>query len=104
MTTLKGIGIVACAFGVIYILRALPFLLMSRSAGDGKFFKAAEKWLSPIIIALLVVYCYSTLEWKTCLPYIAGALTVGMQLLLRNGLVSIFSGTALYMILVRIFQ
>ena len=41
--------------------------------------------------------------WRTFMPYAAGALTVLLQLLWKNGLVSIFAGTALYMILVRLF-
>lgn len=102
MTALKGALIILVAFGVIFSLRALPFLLMSRSAGDGKWFKIAEKWLSPIVIALLVVYSFSTLEWRTYMPYLAGLVTVVFQLLWRNGLVSIFAGTLFYMIFVRL--
>ena len=103
MTTAKGVGIVLTAALTIYLLRALPFLLMARAKGDGKLFRLAEKWLSPAVIALLVVYCYSTLEWRTAMPYIAGLATVAIQLVWRNGLVSIFTGTAIYMILVRIW-
>ena len=103
MSTFEGIMAVMAASFVIIALRALPFLLMSRLSGETKWLKAAEKWLSPVVIALLVVYSYSTLEWRTFIPYAAGALTVVLQLIWRNGLVSIFAGTALYMILVRLF-
>lgn len=103
MSKFDGILAVIAASLVIIALRALPFLLMSRLSGETKWLKVAEKYLSPIVIALLVVYSYSTLEWRTFMPYAAGALTVILQLLWKNGLVSIFAGTALYMILVRLF-
>jgi len=102
VTTLKSASIVLVAFAVIYALRALPFIILSRSAAEGKWFKLAERWLSTIVIALLVVYSFSTLEWRTYMPYAAALVTVAIQLLWRNGLVSIFAGTALYMILVRL--
>ena len=104
MSKFDGILAVLAASLVIIALRALPFLLMSRLSGETKWFKAAEKYLSPIVIALLVVYSCSTLEWRTFMPYAAGALTVILQLLWKNGLVSIFAGTAFYMILVRLFS
>lgn len=102
MTILKATLIVLSAFAVIFLLRALPFVLFARSNGEGKWSKVAEKWFSPIIIALLVVYSFSTLEWRTYMPYLAALVTVAFQLLWRNGLVSIFAGTLLYMILVRL--
>jgi hypothetical protein len=61
--------------------------------------------ISPVIIASLIVYSYATLKiddapaWKTCWPYLAGALTVALQLLFRSSLFSIIAGTALYMAL-----
>ena len=103
MSKLDGVLAVLAASFVILALRALPFVLMSRLSAETKWLKVAERWLSPIVIALLVVYSYSTLEWRTFMPYAAGALTVVLQLLWKNGLVSIFAGTALYMILVRLF-
>lgn len=102
MSTLDGVCAVLAASLVIISLRALPFLVLSRCNGEAKWLKVAEKWLSPIVIALLVVYSYSTLEWRTFMPYAAGALTIALQLIFKNGLVSIFAGTALYMILVRL--
>ena len=102
MTVSKGIAVVAFSFAVIFALRALPFVLMSRASGEGRFFRFAEKWLSPVIIAGLVVYSFSTLRWRGYEPYVAGLATAAVQFVFRNGLVSIFAGTALYMALVRI--
>lgn len=94
-------ALVAVCSCVIMLLRALPFIVMSlvpgSKDGDAKWIKVAEKWLSPVIIAFLVVYSYSTLEWRTIWPYVAGAVVVLLQLVFRNGLVSVIAGTAVYM-------
>ena len=102
LTVLLSVGALS------YLLRALPFILF----GGGKEPPAAVKYvgrvLSPAAIAMLTVYCYagdtnSSVPGATLLaaaPYLAGALTVALQLWRRNPLVSIAAGTALYMLLV----
>ena len=45
------------------------------------------------------MYSYAGLAWRTPWPYVAGALTVGLQLWRRNPLASIIAGTILYMCL-----
>ena len=100
MSALRSLAVVLTAWAIIYALRALPFIVCSRSGGGNRWLKAAEKWLSPAIIALLVVYSYSGLAWRTPWPYLAGAVVVAVQLLFRNGLLSIIIGTALYMAVV----
>ena len=94
------LGIVAVGFAVNFGLRALPFLLFA--GRDRTLPPWVEKFgnlISPVIIACLVVYSYSGLAWKTAYPYLAGALTVGLQLGKRNPLASIVAGTVLYMCL-----
>lgn len=94
------LGIVAVGFAVNFGLRALPFLLFA--GRDRTLPPWVEKFgnlISPVIIACLVVYSYSGLAWKTAYPYLAGALTVGLQLWKRNPLASIVAGTVLYMCL-----
>ena len=95
-----NLGIFAVSFAVIYLLRAFPFIVCGRGSGERPWLKAAEKWLSPAVIAILIVYSYSGLEWRTPWPYLAGALVVALQLVFKSGLLSIFAGTALYMLLV----
>ena len=94
------LGVIAVGFAVNYTLRALPFLLF---AGKGRELpKGVERLggvISPVIIGGLIVYSYSGLEWKTAWPYLAGILTIGLQLWKRNPLVSIVVGTVLYMCL-----
>lgn len=93
-------SVVAVGWAVTFGLRALPFVLFAGK--DRQLPPWVEKFgaiVSPVIIGGLIVYSYSGLEWRTCWPYLAGILTVGLQLWKRNPLVSIIAGTALYMCL-----
>ena len=95
------LGVVAVGFAVTYALRALPFLLFAgRSRSLPPWVERFGNTISPVIIAGLVVYAYSGLAWRTAWPYLAGGLTVGLQLWKRNPLVSIVAGTLLYMALI----
>lgn len=99
--------VVATGWLVTFFLRAVPFILF---AGKNR---KAPCWLerlgaiiSPVIIACLIVYSYSTLKidnmpaWKTFWPYVAGVVTVAVQLIFRCSLASILAGTAVYMVLI----
>ena len=93
-------GVVAACYAVNYGLRALPFVLFAgRDRELPLWVERFGSLISPVIIAALIVYSYSGLEWKSAWPYLAGLLTVGLQLWKRNPLASIVAGTALYMAL-----
>lgn len=95
-------AVVAVGWAVTYAMRALPFVLFSGRGGKS-LPPAVERFgnlISPVIIACLVVYSYSGLQWRTAWPYLAGAITVGLHLWKGNPLASIVAGTALYMCLV----
>ena len=95
------LGIVAVGFAVNFGLRALPFALFAgRRCELPAWVKGLGAVVSPVIIFGLIVYSYSGLEWKAASPYIAGALTVALQLWRRNSLLSIVVGTITYMCLV----
>ena len=97
------LGIVAAGFAVNYALRALPFLLFAGKDREiPKWITRFGDFVSPVIIAALIVYSYSGLQWKTAWPYLAGALVVALQLWRRNALVSIVAGTVLYMCLLNV--
>ena len=91
-----------------YLLRALPFLLFGGRKEPPQIVRYVGRMLSPAAIAMLVVYCFAGLsvpEIKTPItllaPYLAGALTIALQLWKRNPLISILLGTVLYMALVQ---
>ena len=94
------LGIVGVGFAVNYALRALPFLLFSgRSRELPPWVDRLGKVISPVIIGCLIVYSYSGSAWRTPWPYIAGVVTVALQVWKRNPLMSIIAGTAVYMLL-----
>ena len=95
------LGIIGVGFLVNYALRALPFLLFSgRNRELPPWVDRLGKVISPIIIGCLIVYSYSGSAWRTPWPYLAGTVTVALQVWRRNPLVSIVAGTAVYMLLV----
>ena len=92
------LGVVTIGWAVTVGLRFLPFLLFAGK--DRRLPRWVERFgafVSPVIIAGLIVYSYSGLEWRTVWPYLAGALTIGLQIVWRNPLVSIIAGTVVYM-------
>ena len=94
------IGIVAVGFVVNFGLRALPFILFGgKDRTIPSWIDRVSGFISPVIIAALVVYSFAGLAWRTPWPYVAGAVTVGLHVWKRNPLVSIIVGTALYMLL-----
>lgn len=97
------ITLIIVGWVVTYTLRALPFIIFARKAKElPSWVSKLGNLISPIIIAFLIIYSYSSLEWRTISPYLAGILTILLQLLWRNPLVSIIAGTAVYMLLLRI--
>lgn len=95
------LAVVAAGFAVNLLLRALPFILF---AGRGRklppWVAKTSGYVSPVIIACLVVYSYCSLEWRTLSPYLAGLATVALQLWKKNPLLGILAGTIVYMALV----
>ena len=95
------VGIIGVGFLVNYALRALPFLLFSgRNRELPPLVDRLGKVISPVIIGCLIVYSYSGSAWRTPWPYLAGVVTVALQVWRKNPLVSIVAGTAVYMLLV----
>lgn len=88
---------------VTILLRFLPFLVFRNNTPP--YITYLGKVLPPAIIGMLVIYCLKdvSLTARTHgLPeLIASACVVGLQAWRRNSLVSILSGTVIYMILIQ---
>lgn len=99
------IALVAMMAAITFGSRLLPFLLFGRGKEPSGWVVYLGRYLPPAMIALLVVYCVKDIAFTMLggwLPYlIAGAAVVLLQWKTRNDLVSIFTGTVLYMILVQ---
>ncbi len=99
------IALVVLMTAITFGSRLLPFLLFGRGKQPPGWVVYLGKYLPPAMIALLVVYCVRDITFVSLggwLPYLAaGAAVVLLQWKTKNDLVSIFTGTALYMVLVQ---
>lgn len=92
------VGVVAVGFALNFGIRAVPFAIFGSRKGElPKWVTSFGAFVSPVIIAGLIIYSYSGLAWKTVWPYLAGLITVALHVWKRNPLVSIVVGTVLYM-------
>ena len=89
---------------LLLFYRGAPFLIFSKHQPP-KALRFVEKCIPPLIIATLIVYClkdinYAARPWGAP-HFIAIAVTVLLHLWKRNSMISIFSGTILFMALNR---
>ena len=95
------IGVMAVA---TMLLRFLPFIVFGKDTPG--YISYLGRVLPQAIIGLLVIYCLrdvSFLEQPYGVPeLIAGAFVVVMQAWKRNAVVSILTGTVVYMLLIRV--
>ncbi len=100
---------IAIMSGVTFLTRALPFWIFGKKERvPPKALLYLGCVLPYTVIALLAVYCFKAIDplgsWGTTWPVLAASLTVALlQVWKRNNLISIFGGTILYMILIRVF-
>ena len=87
---------------VIFATRLFPFALFSKRQPP-PILRFIEKYIPPMIMAILLIYCLKAVDFTTKpfgLPQIAAlAVTVITYLWKSNAMVSIFGGTAVYMLL-----
>ena len=103
MTTLTEALIAVPLMGlVILATRAFPFLLFSRRDPPA-LIRFVERFIPPMVMAVLVVYCLKDIQWPTWPSGIreisALALVVALHLWKKNAMLSIFGGTAFFMLL-----
>ncbi|MBP5553190.1 MAG: AzlD domain-containing protein [Spirochaetales bacterium] len=98
-------GIIVAVMAVVTILlRFLPFIVFRKQTPP--FVAYLGKVLPAAIIGMLVIYCLKDTA-ITVFPFglqelISIAGVVGMQVWKRNSIMSILTGTVMYMILIRI--
>ena len=95
------IGVIAL---MTWITRGLPYLLFARQKPPA-WVSFLGTVLPSAIMVILVVYCLRNTAWAVpphgAAELISVAVVAGMQLWRRNTLVSIFTGTVCYMLLIR---
>ncbi len=123
LTTGQAIASIAVMAIVTFMTRFLPFLLFDRGESPPKLVLYLGRVLPPAVIAMLIIYCLrspavsvspelienmSTL-WASVVSFfvgwapqlISGIVVVVLHIWKRNNLLSIFTGTILYMVLVQ---
>ncbi len=92
---------------VTLLTRALPFLFFPAGQPTPKIFTYFGKVLPPAVMSMLVVYCFRNTEilaYPHGLPeLIAGSVVVLTYIWKKNTLISIVTGTLLYMYLIQSF-
>lgn len=96
--------LIAVMSAVTVLLRALPFLVFRKKVPA--YVSYLGRVLPPAIIGMLVIYCLKDTAVTTA-PFgapelIAGALVIILQAWKRSALLSILSGTAVYMLLIQL--
>ncbi len=91
---------------IIFLERAFPFILFSKKSPP-PIIQFIEQYIPPMVMAALLVYCLKDINFTTgpadFVPALVGViLTVLLHLWKHNALLSIFTSTAVYMILIRI--
>ena len=89
---------------VTILLRFLPFLVFRKQVPP--YISYLGKVLPATIIGMLVIYCFKDTT-LTAHPFgipelIAAACVVGLQVWKRNSLISILTGTVVYMLLIQL--
>ena len=101
--TVRSAVLIAVMAAVTILLRFLPFLVFRKETPP--YIAYLGRVLPPAIIGMLVIYCLkdiSLLEKPFGLPeLIAAVCVVCAQVLKRNSLISILTGTVVYMVLIQ---
>jgi branched-subunit amino acid transport protein AzlD len=105
MSPIQAATAIAVMAAITFLTRALPFLLFDHGESPPKVILYLGRVLPPAVIAMLIVYCLRGISFRALdqwLPaLLSSAAVVILHLWKRNNLLSIFGGTALYMLLVQ---
>jgi branched-subunit amino acid transport protein AzlD len=99
------LGAILAMAAVTVLCRATPFLFFMKRRPP-EVVDYLQKYIPPMIMTILVLGSYKGLSlasWPYGIPEIVAGLAVAaVHLWKRNTLLSIFGGTALYMIMIRV--
>ena len=105
LTPMQAVASIAVMAGVTFLTRLLPFLLFDRGGHPPKIVLYLGRVLPPAIIMMLIVYCLRNVSFtggSHGIPeLLCVAVAAGLHWWKGNNLLSIFSATVLYMVLVQ---
>ena len=101
---MKSYVLIAVMSFVTILIRFLPFLVFRKQTP--KYISYLGRVLPPAIIGMLVIYCLKDIT-PSIQPFgipelIAAFCVVGVQAWKRNSLISILTGTVIYMVLIQL--
>ncbi|MDD4716323.1 MAG: branched-chain amino acid transporter permease [Oscillospiraceae bacterium] len=106
LTPVQALASILVMAAITFLTRLLPFLLFDRGEAPPKFVLYLGKVLPPAIISMLIVYCLrniSVVRYPYGLPELISAAVVAiLHIWKKNNLLSIFGGTAVYMVLIQL--
>lgn len=101
----RSVIIIVLVAAATFATRLAPFALFPSGKKVPKAVKTLGKMLPPAVIGMLVIYCLkgiTPLSYPYGLPeIISAAVVAALHIFKRNNLLSIGTGTVLYMILVQ---
>lgn len=105
MTTEKLIISIIVISTITLFTRAVPFILFGRGEKPSPIILYLGKYLPPAIICIIIVYCFkdvTILSGSRGIPELISIIAViFLQLKLKNTMISIFTGTIMYMFLIQ---
>ena len=102
----RSLAIIFTVAGTIFFTRLIPFLFFPKGKEIPPIIRYPGRVLPPAVIGMLVIYCLKNVSLIAA-PHgipelLAIAAVVGLHLWKKNTLLSIFGGTAFYMLLVQV--
>jgi branched-subunit amino acid transport protein AzlD len=102
--TLQILIIIAAIALATFATRVLPFICFG-SKEPPVMLSNIETNLPPMILLLLVIYCLKDVQWSSA-PYgipelFSIGIVAGLHFWKRNAMLSIFTGTVIYMVLLQ---
>jgi branched-subunit amino acid transport protein AzlD len=101
MTVYKAAAAIAIMGIITFFTRSFPFIFFGKKQPSNVVLFLGE-YIPPVIISILLVYCLKVIDFTKgshgLSELISVFVVVALHLWKRNALISIFGGTALYMI------
>lgn len=105
LTAFQSLIIILVIAAVTFFTRALPFLIFYGQGETPQYIVYIGKVLHPAVIGMLIIYCVknvSILKIPYGMPEAISIIAVAaLHVWKRNNLISILSGTVLYMFLIQ---
>ena len=103
---LYAAGIVLTVAVCTFLTRVFPFLLFGRDREVPPSVRYLGAVLPTTVMAILIVYCLRNTSFNTAAGFLPQLIAIAVVVLLhlwrRNNLLSIFGGTAAYMLLIQL--